>query len=280
MTKSAKNKNNIVIKGWVFAGALAIWAIFIIVFMFRINIVEGVELERFAEKNNFRLDTVTAERGNSYASNGALMATTVTKHNVYVDLTVIKDELFKTEMHNLADSLGKMFTKSPSYFYDKFSTERKKKNRYMMLVKDLDYEQYQRIKKFPIFNKGQNKGGFIHETESKRELIVQDIGVRTIGYDDQRGKVGLEGAYSDLLSGIEGRRWEQFMGRGKWKPMKSWEQEPQAGSSVYTTIDADLQMVAYDALYKQLSEFEAQHGSVVVMEVQTGKVRAIVNLSR
>ena len=53
MTKSAKNKNNIVIKGWVFAGALAIWAIFIIVFMFRINIVEGVELERFAEKNNF-----------------------------------------------------------------------------------------------------------------------------------------------------------------------------------------------------------------------------------
>jgi len=172
------------------------------------------------------------------------------------------------------------YSKQKCNFYDKFSTERKKKNRYMMLVKDLDYEQYQRIKKFPIFNKGQNKGGFIHETESKRELIVQDIGIRTIGYDDQRGKVGLEGAYSDLLSGIEGRRWEQFMGRGKWKPMKSWEQEPQAGSSVYTTIDADLQMVAYDALYKQLSEFEAQHGSVVVMEVQTGKVRAIVNLSR
>ena len=256
MTTSSKNKNNMVIKGWIFAGALAIWAIFIIVFMFRINIVEGVELERFAEKNNFRLDTVAAERGNLYASNGALMATTVTKHNIYVDLSVVKDELFKTEMHNLADSLGKMFTKSPSYFYDKFSTERKKKNRYMMLVKDLDYEQYQRIKKFPIFNKGQNKGGFIHE------------------------KVGLEGAYSDLLSGVEGRRWEQFMGRGKWKPMKSWEQEPQAGSSVYTTIDADLQMVAYDALYKQLSEFEAQHGSVVVMEVETGKVRAIVNLSR
>ena len=162
MMTSSKNKNNMVIKGWIFAGALAIWAIFIIVFMFRINIVEGVELERFAEKNNFRLDTVAAERGNLYASNGALMATTVTKHNIYVDLSVVKDELFKTEMHNLADSLGKMFTKSPSYFYDKFSTERKKKNRYMMLVKDLDYEQYQRIKKFPIFNKGQNKGGFIH----------------------------------------------------------------------------------------------------------------------
>ena len=93
-----------VIKGWVIAGALAIWAIFVIVFMFRINIVEGVELERFAEKNNFRLDTVAAERGNLYASNGALMATTVTKHNIFVDLSVVKDELFNTEMHNLADS--------------------------------------------------------------------------------------------------------------------------------------------------------------------------------
>lgn len=280
MIASTKNKNNIVIKGWVFAGLLAVWAVFIIVCMFRINIIEGVDLERFAEKNNFRLDTVPAERGNLYASNGALMATTVTKHNIYVDLSVIKDDLFDKEIHGLADSLSNMFSKPSSYFYKKFSTERKKKNRYMMLVKDLDYEGYQRLKKFPIFNKGQNRGGFIHETESKRELIVEDIGVRTIGYDDRRGKVGLEGAYSDLLSGIEGRRWEQFMGRGKWKPMKSWEQEPQAGSSVYTTIDADLQMVAYDALYKQLSEFEAQHGSVVVMEVKTGKIRAIVNLAR
>ncbi len=269
-----------VIKGWFFAGLLAVWAVAIVVFMFRINIIEGAELERFAERNNFRLDTVEAERGNLYASNGALMATTVTKHNIFVDLSVIKDDLFQKEMHNLADSLGKMFDKSPAHFNDKFARERDKKNRYMMLVKGLDYEQYQRIRKFPIFNKGQNKGGFIHESVSKRELIVQDIGVRTIGYDDKRGKVGLEGAYSDLLTGVEGRRWEQFMGRGKWKPMKSWEQEPQSGSSVYTTIDADLQMISYDALYQQLSDFEAEHGSVVVMEVGTGKVRAIVNLTR
>ena len=277
---SNDNKKWIVIKGWIVAGGLAIWAIAILFFMFRINVIEGEELDAFASKNNFRLSTEEAERGNLYASNGALMATTVTKHNIYVDLVAIKDDLYRDNINALADSLGKMFDKSSVHFLDKFNREKEKKNRYMMLVKGLDYEQYQRIRKFPIFSKGQNKGGFIHETESKRELIVSDIGARTIGYDDARGKVGLEGAYSDLLTGIEGRRWEQFMGRGKWKPFKNWEQEPQPGSSVFTTIDADLQMISYDALYQQLSAFEAQHGSVVVMEVSTGKIRAIVNLTR
>lgn len=275
-----ENKKWIVIKGWIFAGGLALWALAILFFMFRINVIEGEELEAFASKNNFRLSTEEAERGNLYASNGSLMATTVTKHNIYVDLVSIKDDLYKENIGALSDSLGKMFDKSPAHFLEKFNREREKKNRYMLLIKGLDYEDYQRIKKFPIFNKGQNKGGFIHETESKRELIVSDIGARTIGYDDNRGKVGLEGAYSEFLTGIEGRRWEQFMGRGKWKPFKHWEQEPQSGSSVYTTIDADLQMISYDALYQQLSAFDAHHGSVVVMEVATGKVRSIVNLTR
>ena len=274
------NKKWIVIKGWVFAGGLALWALAILFFMFRINVIEGEDLEAFASKNNFRLSTEEAERGNLYASNGSLMATTVTKHNIYVDLVSIKEDLYKENIGALSDSLGKMFDKSPAHFLEKFNREREKKNRYMLLIKGLDYEDYQRIRKFPIFNKGQNKGGFIHETESKRELIVSDIGARTIGYDDNRGKVGLEGAYSEFLTGIEGRRWEQFMGRGKWKPFKHWEQEPQSGSSVYTTIDADLQMISYDALYQQLSAFDAHHGSVVVMEVATGKVRAIVNLTR
>ena len=277
---SKDTKKIMVVKGWIIASGLAIWAFAIIFFMFRINVVEGEELEDFAAKNNFRLSKEEAVRGNLYASNGALMATTVTKHNIYVDLVSIKDELYNENIHVLADSLGRMFDKPSIHFLDKFNTARRKKNRYMLLIKGLDYEEYQRIKKFPIFEKGQNKGGFIHETESKRELIVKDIGARTIGYDDDRGKVGLEGAYSDLLTGIEGSRWEQFMGRGKWKPFKNWEQEPQPGSSVFTTIDADLQMISYDALYQQLSAFEAHHGSVVVMEVPTGKVRAIVNLTR
>ncbi len=275
-----KNRNTVVIRGWFIAGFMLIWAIAILFNMFKIKVVEGDVLDEFAKENNFRLATEEAERGNLYASNGALLATTVTKHNIFIDLKTIKDDLFESEIKNLADSLSLMFGEPASVFEKKFRQERKKGNRYMKLVRGLDYDDYQRIKKFPILNKGQNKGGFIHETENKRELIVKDVGARTIGFDDARGKTGLEGAYSDLLKGREGKRMEQFMGRGNWKPSKNWEQEPVPGSSVYTTINADLQMIAYDALHQQLSDFNAEHGCVVVMEVSTGKVRAIVNLSR
>lgn len=106
------------------------------------------------------------------------------------------------------------------------------------------------------------------------------MGARTIGYDDHRGKAGLEGAYSQDLAGVQGKRWEQFMGRGQWKPFKSWEQEPVNGSNVFTTIDADMQIAAYNALQQQLISYNAEHGCVAVMEVATGKVKAIVNLKK
>ena len=236
-------------------------------------------MDDFAERS-FRLQEEPAERGNLYASDGDLLATTITIHNIYLDLTVVKDELFNSEVRALSDSLSKMFDKPSSYFEDKLKTERNKGNRYMTLIKGLDYQEYMRIKSFPIFREGQNKGGFIHETKPKRELVLADVGARTTGYDDHRGKAGLEGAYAKDLSGVEGKRWEQFMGRGQWRPFKSWEQEPVNGSNVYTTIDAGMQIAAYSALQDQLKQYQAEYGCVAVMEVETGKIRAIVNLKR
>lgn len=75
-------------------------------------------------------------------------------------------------------------------------------------------------------------------------------------------------------------RWEEFMGRQQWKPFKSWEREPLDGSNVYTTIDAPLQIAAFNALNDQLVKFNADHGCVAIMEVETGKIRAMINLKR
>lgn len=273
------SRKHILMRGYLISAFLLLIAVGIIYSMIQIRVSEGQELEEFAQQS-FRLSTEQAERGNLYASGGDLLATTVTIHNVYVDLTVIDDELFDSEVGILSDSLAKMFPKPASYFENKFRTERRKKNRYMTLIKGLDYDEYQRLKSFPIFNKGQNKGGIIHETKPRRELVLKDVGARTIGYDDQRGKTGMEGAYSTYLQGTEGKRWEQFMGGGKWKPFKSWEQEPIEGFNVYTTIDAGMQIAAYAALHDQLVQFNADHGCVAVMEVATGKIKAIVNLQK
>lgn len=273
------NHKNLLLRGYGIASLLALIAIGVIVSITKIQYKEGEELDDFAQRN-FRLQTEVAERGNLYASDGDLLATTVTVHNIFLDLTVINDELFFSEITALSDSLSSMFGKPSSYFKERLTDERKKGNRYMTLIKGLNYQGYLRIRSFPIFEKGQNRGGFIHETQARRELVLEDIGARTIGYDDHRGKTGLEGAYSNNLTGVEGRRWEQFMGRGQWRPTKSWEQEPVNGSHVFTTIDAGMQIAAYTALYNQLTEYGAEHGCVAVMEVETGKVRAIVNLKK
>lgn len=260
------------------AGILLI-ALGVIYSMAKIQITEGEKLTDFAERN-FRLQSEPAKRGNLYASGGDLLATTVTVHNLYVDLTVIKDDLFNSQIGALSDSLSNMFGKPAAYFEEKFRSERARKNAYMTLIRGLDYQDFMRVKSFPILKEGQNKGGFIHETELRRELVLDDVGKRTIGYDNKDRKSGLEGAYSKDLSGVEGKRMEQFMGRGQWRPFKTWEQEPVNGSDVYATIDAGMQIAAYNALQEQLTEYEAAYGCVAVMEVETGKIRAIVNLHR
>ena len=149
------------------------------------------------------------------------------------------------------------------------------------MAKGLDFDEYDRIRNFPIFIKGKNKGGFIVERNFHRELATVQIGAGTIGADNGESKSGLEGAFSKFLTGIDGKRLEQRINSSQWKPIDYWKvQEPVDGQDVYTTLDLRIQDIAHTALENQLIKFDADHGSVVVMEVATGKVKAMVNLRR
>jgi cell division protein FtsI (penicillin-binding protein 3) len=93
--------------------------------------------------------------------------------------------------------------------------------------------------------------------------------------------VGLEGAYGDILGGVDGQRLMQKIAGGVWMPVgDDNEIEPEDGRDIYTTIDVNLQDVAESALLKQLQKHEADHGCVVLMEVKTGAIKAIANLKR
>ena len=112
-------------------------------------------------------------------------------------------------------------------------------------------------------------------------MATAQIGAGTIGMDNEIGKSGLEGAFSKYLTGTDGKRLEQRINSSQWKPIDYWKvQDPIDGQDVYTTIDLRIQDIAHSALEKQLLHFEADHGSVLVMETATGKVRAMVNLRR
>ena len=265
--------------GYLFAvGALCVFVLFIT----RIVILQNTNVQEIKDdyiNNNYRTATLKAARGNLYASDGSILATTVMRYDVFLDFKTIKDTVYTNNVGPLTDSLSKMFGKPRADFRKRFDEQRKKKNQYYSLVKGLDFDQYDRIRKFPIFKRGKNKGGFIIDRNYKRELATSEIGAGTIGMDYGGLKSGLEGAFSKYLTGTDGQRLEQRVNSSQWKPIDFWKvKEPTDGQDVYTTLDLRIQDIAHSALEKQLINFEAKHGTVIVMEVATGKVRAMVNL--
>ncbi len=247
----------------------------------QVNPNERERFEDFAQRINFREATIPAQRGNLYASDGSLLASSVRHYNVAIDAKAMRQNLIDEHLNELADSLSAMLGKPSSYYSRLILDSKKKEKQYVRLARRLSYREMSRMKKFPIFNEGQIKGGFVVEDELIRVRSVKDIGSRTLGYVKDTVKVGLEGAYNDLLAGKDGKRLEQRMGGGNWRPISiSTEVDAEEGLDVHTTIDIGLQNVAYNALYNQLTEFEADHGCVVVMEVETGEVKAIANLTR
>ena len=133
-----------------------------------------------------------------------------------------------------------------------------------------------------MFRRGKYKGGFIFLQHNKRERPFRILAARTIGYEREGiTPVGLEGAYSDVLSGIDGQRLMQKIAGGVWMPVNDADEvEPEDGKDIYTTIDVNLQDVAENALLKQLQKHQADHGTVVLMEVKTGSIKAIANLKK
>lgn len=265
--------------GYLFAvGALCVFVLFIT----RIIILQNTNVQEIKDdyiNNNYRNATLTAARGNLYASDGSILATTVMRYDVFLDFKTMKDTVYTNNIGPLTDSLSKMFGKPRVEFRKRFDEQKKNKNQYYSLVKGLDFDQYDRIRKFPIFKRGKNKGGFIIDRNYKRELATSEIGSGTIGMDNGGLKSGLEGAFSKYLRGTDGSRYEQRVNSSQWKPIDFWKvNEPIDGQDVYTTLDLRIQDIAHSALEKQLINFEAKHGTVIVMEVETGKVRAMVNL--
>ena len=266
---------------WGYLFAVVALCVFVL-FIGRIIVLQNTNVQEIKDdyiNNNYRTATLKAARGNLYASDGSILATTVMRYDIFLDFKTMKDTVYTNNIGALTDSLSKMFGKPRAEFRKRFDEQRKKENQYYSLVRGLDFDEYDRIRKFPIFKKGKNKGGFIVDRNYKRELATSEIGSGTIGMDRNGLKSGLEGSFSKYLTGTDGKRLEQRINSSQWKPIDYWKvKEPIDGQDVYTTLDLRIQDIAHSALEKQLIHFEAKHGTVIVMEVETGKVRALVNL--
>ena len=225
-------------------------------------------------------------RGDIYAADGNILATSVARYALHWDAVTASNKLFQEYKAALADSIS-VLTGTPAVtILNQLEIARKKKSRYWLVAKDVSYSTFKRYKSFPIFNRSTYKGGLIVEQEIKREHPLGKIAERTIGYEklDKDGtyfRVGLEGAFSQYLRGDSGLRLKQKIANGQWKPISdSNEKEPTQGYDLRTTLDVNIQDIAHNALLGQLEAYEADHGTVVVMEVGTGAIKAIANLGR
>ncbi|WP_442267751.1 penicillin-binding protein [Tenacibaculum sp. ZS6-P6] len=249
--------------------------------VFELQYVKGERYKKMAIEKNIKNDTIAANRGNVYASDGNLLATSVSSYTVRMDPVSVRKGDFEKYIAALTQELSKMLGKTPQYYEKKIRDARNRKNKYLLIARGLGYNDYAKMRGFPMFRLGVYRGGFIAEQKTVREHPIGKIAERTIGYNDHRGGAGIEGAFSEYMKGEDGWRVKQKIAKGQWKPLRDInEKEPEDGKDVITTIDVNIQDITHYALLKQLEYFEADHGCAVVMETATGEIKAISNLGR
>lgn len=266
-----------------------LFAVAVVVRVFVLQVADREKYEEIARKNEIRVDTVEAKRGNVYSKDGELLAVSVPRYDIYYDYSNVDDKVFDANVSALADSLSKAFKQNSKSYYEKILREAQqtKGSKYVSVIKGLKYEECKRVKGFPIFNQGNVVSV---DRVMVRELPYGELAMRTIGYVREKDHVilsmlGIEGQFDSYLRGKAGVQMSRRLNGGIFIPIPSQiNTEPVDGCDVYTSIDANLQEIVEDALYKGLVNTKVEDedlklkGCAVVMNVETGFVEAMANL--
>ncbi len=282
----ASSNTQIMRRFYLFVLTIVILAFAVVGKLFYIQINEGDHYRELAKKRTVKNFILQPSRGNIYADDESLLATTVPRYELRWDAKVPSSALFSKHKKEMAEGLSAILGASTSGQLQKLEKAKRKGDRYLLLGNNLTYSQFQAIKRLPVFSLPTLRGGLIVESKMQREHPVGKMAERTIGYEKKGPsgnfyRVGLEGAFSQYLKGENGRRLKQKIANGQWKPINdNNEKEPTEGYDVHATLNVNMQDIAHHALLRQLENFEADHGTAIVMETQTGAIKAIVNLGR
>ena len=272
-------KVNILKRVYIFFFVLVLFGLALIAQVVNIQIFKGAEIIENVQSTATKRRSFPAERGDIYAEDGSLLATSLTYYNVGLDLTssAMKEDTLVKYLKTLSDSLANLIEgKTSIEFSREILDAYKNKVIWYEIHKELNYPDFKKLKKFPFFNQGRYASGLVYSKFTKRKKPFGVLASRTIG---RKAPFGLEGAYDTFLKGDSGRAFQRKIPGGFWVPVNDESnKEAVEGSDVYSTININIQEVAENALRDQLFHNKADYGCAVVMEVATGKVRAIANL--
>ena len=254
--------------------------------LFHLQFIEGDKYRKIAEEKTLKSFVVNSSRGNIFSEDGSLLATSTTKFDVFFDSKTVPNHIFNSEIQSLSIELSKILGDDDVKWLNNFREAKNSNNRYLPIIKNIDLDKVNEFKKLPIFKYGSIKGGLIIEKKIKREYPLGKVAERTIGYEkiDKDGDywgVGLEHAYGSFLRGKNGKMTKRKISNGQWKVLESnLNKDPIDALDINTTLNTYMQDVVHDYLLEQTEKYEADHSTAVLMEVATGKIRAISNFGR
>jgi cell division protein FtsI (penicillin-binding protein 3) len=249
--------------------------------------VQGSFWKGMGDSLHLKYLPINAERGSIYSEDGNMLSTSVPIFDIYVDfgadgLREKEGKRFKDNVDSLSLSLANLFKdKTTAQYKKELQLAYKNKERYYLLKRKISFEDYRQLRNFPLVRQGRNKSGFIVDPRDKRINPYVLLANRTIGLSrkDFTRNVGLERTYDSLLKGTTGQRLMRYTA-GAYMPVEGAELDPINGKDIITTLDTYMQDVAENALMKMMVGNNSLHGTVIIMETTTGKLKAIANLGK
>ncbi|MEO7767816.1 MAG: peptidoglycan glycosyltransferase, partial [Ferruginibacter sp.] len=253
--------------------------------VFYLQQMEGSYWRSMGDSLHLKYVPLVAERGTIFSEDGNMLSTSIPIFDVYVDfgaegLREKNGRRFKNNVDSLSICMANLFgDKKKGEYKKELQLAYKNMDRYYTLKKKISFVEYAQLRDFPLVRQGRNKSGFIIDPRDKRINPYVLLANRTIGLSRDMAKlnVGLEQSYDSLLRGRSGQRLMRYIA-GAYMPVEGAEVEPENGKDIITTLDTYMQDVAESALMKMLIGNNSLHGTVIVMETASGKIKAIANL--
>ena len=253
---------------------------------FYIQQAEGKFWTSMGDSLHLKYLPVDAERGTIYSEDGNMLSTSVPVFDVFIDFGA--EGLREKDGKRLKENVDSLSTCLASLFNDKTAADYKKelrlgyknKDRYYSLKRKVSFSEYKQLRDFPLVKLGKNKSGFIIEAKDKRINPYVLLANRTIGLSrNNASNVGLEQSYDSLLKGKTGQQLVRYIA-GAYMPVDGGELEPENGKDIISTLDTYIQDVTESALMRMMIGNNSLHGTAIVMETTTGKIKAIANLGK
>ncbi|MGV3559779.1 penicillin-binding protein [Larkinella arboricola] len=269
------------------------------IFLFALAIIARLTYVQFFQKQNGRLwkdritqyhikrDTLRATRGNIFSRNEDPLATSLPYYYVGIDPCVAKTDSFNKKIDSLGILLAQKFgERSRDEYTYMIRKARDSGRKYVLLSrKKISFQERMEMQKWPFFRRDrrQGLGGGKFDAVYQRYHPYGRMALRTVGYlnpETSRGFVGLEASFQKELAGKDGVGLVEELSGGVRMPLEDGSDiKPEPGLDIYTTIDVNFQDMAETALLHGLEKYQAERGCLIVMEVETGEIRAMANLT-